>query len=109
MADEPTFEAATADAFVRTELDDVLRSRGIEQLVFVGVPLQEAVAGSARTALERGYDVLIVEDATAGYDFVGDDGLEVAGTEAHWIEATSLAALGASLIETEELCEQLEH
>lgn len=106
--DEPTVEAATADAFARTELDDVLQSHGVEQLVFVGVPLQEAVAGSARTALERGYDVLIVEDATAGYDFVGDEGLEVAGTEAHWIEATSLAALGASLIETEELCEQLE-
>jgi nicotinamidase-related amidase len=105
---EPVIEAVNADAFVRTELDDILQSNGVEQLVFVGLPFQESVASSARTALERGYEVLIVEDATAGYDFVADDGLVVAGTEAHWTEATSLAALGASLTATEELCEQLD-
>jgi hypothetical protein len=50
----------------------------------------------------------MIEDATAGYDFLGDDGLVVAGTDVHWIEATSLAAIGASSIEADELCEQLD-
>jgi hypothetical protein len=76
-SDESVIEAVTADAFERTELDDILQSRGIEQLVFVGLPFREAVAGSSRAALEYGYEVLIVEDATAGYDIVHSDGLVV--------------------------------
>ncbi len=66
--------------------------------MIVGLPAQGAVAATARTALERGYDVVLVEDAIAGFDTTDGEGNTVAGTEAHWVECTSLAAMGAALI-----------
>jgi nicotinamidase-related amidase len=63
--------------------------------------MQGAVAETARVALELGYEVIIVEDATAGYDFSIDTGCTVAGTEVHWIELASLASLGCLVTDTE--------
>ncbi len=54
-------------AFYATGLDQVLRSRGIAQLVFAGVTTEVCVQTSMREANDRGYECLLVEDATASY------------------------------------------
>ncbi|QUN32586.1 cysteine hydrolase (plasmid) [Cupriavidus sp. KK10] len=54
-------------AFYATGLDQVLRSRGISQLVFAGVTTEVCVQTSMREANDRGYECLLVEDATASY------------------------------------------
>ncbi|AUV82786.1 hypothetical protein C2R22_15005 [Salinigranum rubrum] len=96
-------EAATQNAFFDTDLGDRLDAAGVTQLVVVGLPAQGAVAATARAALEREYDVVLVEDAIAGFDTTDAEGNTVAGTEAHWVECTSLAAMGASLTELREV------
>lgn len=50
-------------AFARTDLDTVLREKGITTLVFAGVATNASVEGTARVASDLGYRVVIVEDA----------------------------------------------
>lgn len=52
-------------AFYGTELDLQLRRRGIKTIVLAGLATNFGVESTARQAWERGYEVLLVEDACA--------------------------------------------
>jgi len=54
-------------AFYATPLGDELKSRGITQLIFAGVTTEVCVQTTMREANDRGYDCLLVEEATASY------------------------------------------
>jgi nicotinamidase-related amidase len=54
-------------AFYATLLTQELASRHITHLVFAGVTTEVCVPTSMREANDRGYDCLLVEDATASY------------------------------------------
>ena len=54
-------------AFYATLLTQELASRHITHLVFAGVTTEVCVQTSMREANDRGYDCLLVEDATASY------------------------------------------
>ncbi|HYA73922.1 MAG TPA: isochorismatase family cysteine hydrolase [Roseiarcus sp.] len=53
--------------FYATDVDALLRARGIAQLVFAGVTTEVCVQTSMREANDRGYECLLIEDATASY------------------------------------------
>jgi nicotinamidase-related amidase len=52
------------DAFGGTELERVLRERGIRTIVLCGVATHIGVESTARSAASRGFEVVLVEDAT---------------------------------------------
>ncbi len=54
-------------AFYQTELDAVLRSHQITHLIFTGVTTEVCVQTTMREANDRGYECLLVEDATESY------------------------------------------
>lgn len=54
-------------AFYATALPELLRHRGISHLVFAGVTTEVCVQTTMREANDRGYDCLLVEDATESY------------------------------------------
>lgn len=54
-------------AFYATRLGEELSQRGITHLVFAGVTTEVCVQTSMREANDRGYDCLLIEDATASY------------------------------------------
>jgi nicotinamidase-related amidase len=54
-------------AFHATPLADELQARGITQLVFAGVTTEVCVQTTMREANDRGYECLLVEEATASY------------------------------------------
>jgi nicotinamidase-related amidase len=54
-------------AFYATLLTQALEARHITHLVFAGVTTEVCVQTSMREANDRGYDCLLVEDATASY------------------------------------------
>ena len=53
-------------AFYGTELDLVLRRRGIRTIVLGGIATNFGVESTARDAYERGYELVFAEDAMAG-------------------------------------------
>ena len=54
-------------AFYATALGEILRLRGITHLLVAGVTTEVCVQTSMREANDRGYDCLLVEDATESY------------------------------------------
>ena len=54
-------------AFYATGLQEALHSRGITHLLFTGVTTEVCVQTTMREANDRGYECLLVEDATDSY------------------------------------------
>ena len=54
-------------AFYATPLGDMLKERGIRQLVFAGVTTEVCVQTTMREANDRGYECILAEDATESY------------------------------------------
>lgn len=54
-------------AFYATALGDILRLKGVTHLVFAGVTTEVCVQTTMREANDRGYECLLVEDATESY------------------------------------------
>ena len=53
--------------FYATDVARILEDRGIASLVFAGVTTEVCVQTSMREANDRGYECLLIEDATASY------------------------------------------
>lgn len=54
-------------AFHATPLQDILQRAGITHLVFAGVTTEVCVQTTMREANDRGYECLLIEEATASY------------------------------------------
>lgn len=61
--DEPLIHKSYRDAFVETELDEVLEAADIARLVIAGAQSDYCVRTTAQSAAVRGYDVTLVSDA----------------------------------------------
>jgi len=53
------------DAFVATDLDQVLRAQEIRTLIFTGIQTNVCVESTARSAFMKDFSVIVVDDATA--------------------------------------------
>ena len=63
QADDRRIRKATPDAFLRTELYDVLQTLGVQDLVVCGMHTEFCVDTTTRKALALGYPVVLVSDA----------------------------------------------
>jgi len=55
----------TYDAFVNTNLDDILREKGVERVLVCGVMTDCCCDTTARSAFNRGYETWLISDACA--------------------------------------------
>lgn len=70
-AGEPVIEKTTSSAFITGELDQKLKSAGIDKLVIAGLQTDYCIDTNCRVARNLGYDVTLAADAHSTYDGSG--------------------------------------
>lgn len=91
-------EKTQYDAFHNTDLEDILRSRGISQVVVGGVMTHLCCETTARSAFVRGFEVFFLVDGTATYNDVF-----------HQATLVNLAHGFATLVMVDEITERLRY
>lgn len=74
QGDEPVIGKTVNSAFIGTDLEERLRTAGIEQVVIVGLTTNHCVSTTTRMAGNFGFETYIVSDATATFDRTSSDG-----------------------------------
>jgi nicotinamidase-related amidase len=64
---EPVVDKPGKGAFYATDLEAMLRGRGVSQLLVCGVTTEVCVNTTVREANDRGFDCLVLEDCTGSY------------------------------------------
>ena len=67
LPSEPVVDKPGKGAFYATDLEAMLRWRGITQLLVCGVTTEVCVNTTVREANDRGFDCLVLEDCTGSY------------------------------------------
>lgn len=65
---ETVVRKAYWDSFQDTELESVLQAKGIDSLIIVGMQTEYCLDTTVRSALARGYGVVLVKDAHTTFD-----------------------------------------
>ncbi len=67
VAGEPVVDKPGKGAFYGTDLEGILRAKGVRHLVFTGVTTEVCVQTTMREANDRGFDCLLLSDCTQSY------------------------------------------
>ena len=65
LAGEPVLGGTTGDKFIRTDLENMLKDKGIKTVVLVGAAAEGAVLLTGSAAAMRGFDVIVPIDGVS--------------------------------------------
>jgi nicotinamidase-related amidase len=107
-ADEPVFQKTVNSAFIGTKLESVLRERGIQTLVIVGLTTPHCISTSVRMAGNFGFEVYVPVDAVAAFELTGPDGTRYSAEEVHKFSLASLHEEFATLVDSKTLLDSIQ-
>jgi len=91
---EPVLTKTSRNAFTTTNLQQLLTSLGIRELVICGIQTEQCCETTARLAADLGYDVTFVIDATATFPIPHRDDPSRSLSTADIVERTEYALAG---------------
>lgn len=103
QGDEPLIQKSVNNAFVGTNLEQRLRTAGIETVVVVGLTTEHCVSTTARMASDLAFVTYVVSDATACHERIGYDGVHYPAETVHTLALVSLQGEFATIITTDEI------
>ena len=102
-ADEPLFQKRSSSPFVDTPIEAYLREHEIRRIVVAGLTTEHCVSSTCRAASDRGFEVAVVEDATACFGRISYDGRYHAPEEIHRLALVALHEEFATITSTARL------
>jgi nicotinamidase-related amidase len=100
--DEPVIVKAYPNSFRETDLEQLLRAGGYDDLVVTGMMTSMCVDASVRAAADKGFNVTVVGDACAAPN-LEHRGTAVPGAQVHAAFLAALAGNYAEVVESSEL------
>ena len=91
QSNEPVLQRNRYSAFFNSELDKILRGRGVRTIIIGGYSTNFCCDSTARDANFRDYDVIVLEDGTAPIALQDADGQSISAEQ---VQKTVLANLG---------------
>ncbi len=92
--DEVVVRKTADDGFQGTGLAELLAARGVRRLAICGVMSEMCVAATARTALARGFEVVLPHDAHGTYDVPAAPDLDAPAVPARIVSRVAEWSLG---------------
>lgn len=101
LTGETEFTKTVNSAFIGTDLEAHLKSMGITRLVIAGLTTDHCVSTSVRMAANLGFEVTLVEDATATFERTTQSGKHFSADLMHAVNLASLEGEFCRLQSTE--------
>ena len=103
QGDEVVIKKHRYSAFFGTDLDIILRSKGIKTVVVTGVTTENCCHATARDAMFHCYKVAFISDATGTYDYPDAGFGPIPAQEVHRVTLGILAVSTAHVMTTDEM------
>ncbi len=100
---EPVLTKDVNSGFIGTNLESELRSRGVSQVVVVGLTTPHCISTTTRMAGNLGFETYLVSDATAAFALTGPDGVCHDAETIHRVSLATLHEEFAEILTTKEL------
>jgi nicotinamidase-related amidase len=101
--DEFVVQKSKSSSFTGTKLHDFLDQNNLCNLILVGFTANECIEATAKDAFEKGFNVVVVGDATAMLDFVGHDNRVYKAEKIHDLVLANINALYAKIETTDHI------
>jgi nicotinamidase-related amidase len=107
-AGEPVVVKHVNSGFIGTDLENLLRAKGIQSLVIVGATTNHCIETTTRMAGNLGFDAKLVRDATWTFDRTGPDGDLHRAEDIHRMTLANLSGEFAEIVTAEDVRRRLQ-
>jgi nicotinamidase-related amidase len=98
---------STPSAFIKTDLESILRTRGVDLVYVAGFVTNNSVESTARMSAELGFRTTVVSDATACFNKRGGEGTIYSSELIHQVSLANLAGEYAEIETTAGIIRKL--